>query len=315
VSLERILFELAGVATEPASDLPVAAVSRLADSGEPGGQAWWVRADPVHLRADRDQVLLYDFQPLDIAPEEAQGLAAEFNRFFADEGWHLDALSPTRWYLRLPEDPQIRTYDLAEVAGQPMGHFLPSGRRGQRWHSVLNEIQMLFHASEINQRRIQAGKPVINGVWLWGGGTLPSPPGRCTWQYVYSDEPVARGLARLQGVPDADRPASAQSVIETLPANGDTLIVVTSVQRAMQARDITAWFEALQDLDRNWLQPLVQQLTRDRDKQLELYPLDGHCYSMNRKGLRKWWRRRKAFSAWLPRQQQENVSEQASSDV
>ena len=51
-TLDEVLFELFGLPAPIDADLPVAAFTRLADAGKIGDGDWWLRADPVHLRAD-----------------------------------------------------------------------------------------------------------------------------------------------------------------------------------------------------------------------------------------------------------------------
>ena len=51
--------------------------------GSDPGDAWWVRADPVHLRVLRDRVVVVPGEALQVAPEEADELAVALNRHFA----------------------------------------------------------------------------------------------------------------------------------------------------------------------------------------------------------------------------------------
>jgi len=76
---DRELFALAGVETPGDAQPPVAAVALLGED-EPGDAApargWWLRADPVHLRADLTDLVLTDPAELDLAQDEAERLAA-----------------------------------------------------------------------------------------------------------------------------------------------------------------------------------------------------------------------------------------------
>src|SRR5690606_25085448 len=130
---------------------------------------------------------------------------------------------PERWYLRLSADPGIRTHSLSEVIGRDVHAFLPFGESAQRWHAILNEAQMLMHGSPVNQVREQAGKPEINSVWFWGGGIVPAEAS-APCEQIWSDHPLAIGLARLAAVPVSRKPDSATHWLEKAAAPGMHLV-------------------------------------------------------------------------------------------
>jgi hypothetical protein len=71
-----------------ATDLPVAPLSWLADTGEPATQ-YLLRADPVHLRADQSSLRLFDAHSFSLAQDEADALVASINDFNAAHGCNL----------------------------------------------------------------------------------------------------------------------------------------------------------------------------------------------------------------------------------
>ena len=197
--LARLLFDLANVSMDAALDAPVGPVSFYGDSGEVWPEYCFC-ADPVHLHADRDQLVLFDSASLAIETAEAEQLISEFNEFFQNDGLSLSMSVPDRWYLHVKKPPALRTYATYEVVGKHIDPFLPVGSEASHWHALFNEIQMLFHQSSINWQRQSDGKPMINSVWLWGGGSLPNL-GSNDLSRVYTDEPIAAGLAAIKGVP------------------------------------------------------------------------------------------------------------------
>ena len=76
-SLESWLSRAFGV--EGHSSLPAGALTAHAHGLVPGNDHW-LRADPVHLRADRGSLLLIPNQAFSIAAVEAEGLAAALAR-------------------------------------------------------------------------------------------------------------------------------------------------------------------------------------------------------------------------------------------
>ncbi|MDE2088694.1 MAG: hypothetical protein KGJ12_01595, partial [Gammaproteobacteria bacterium] len=237
-------FTLFGVESDPRHDLPVAAVTRLIDS--PGtSEGWWLRADPVHLRPERDHLIVFDARLLDIRREEAQALVEEFNAAFGADGGRLEAATPERWYLSLAEDPGIRTHALRETVGRNPYEFLPQGEQGARWRRFLSEVQMLFHDSRVNAAREQRGEPALNSVWFWGAGRAPARV-HADWARVWSDEPLARGLARIGGIEHAPAPATAADWLAQTGTEGAHLVVLETLCAGAWYGDRPAWRNAVQ---------------------------------------------------------------------
>ena len=85
-----MIFELFDIDVDAEHDLPVAAVTRALDLGVID-KGWWLRADPVHLRADRNRLILADKKVLGITQDEADGLVSEIMEVYAEGGWVLKA--------------------------------------------------------------------------------------------------------------------------------------------------------------------------------------------------------------------------------
>ena len=127
LSLEGLLFSAFGLGRAAPEDWPVAAVTRVPDGGIGAADGWWLRADPVHLSADAGDLVLRDPLALNVTMPEAEGLTAEINDALGDDGFHIEALAPSRWYVRLDHDPGIFTHSPSEAASTRWRH-----RRGRR---------------------------------------------------------------------------------------------------------------------------------------------------------------------------------------
>ncbi len=288
--LEARLFALFDVPTEAGQDLPVASVTYTADTGRPPEGAC-LRADPVHLLPDRDQLVLLDAASLDLREAEVQRLIAELNAVYAEDGWCFEAPSVDRWYLHLPQRPHLKTWPLSAVNGQPIGQRLPGGEQGKVWHGIMNEIQMLLHTSSVNLQREAEGRLTVSSLWFWGGGELPAVPAP-RWTQVWSSDPVASGLARLAGVAHGPVPEDASAWLLQVGEDSKHLLVLDSLDSALQQQGGEAWWAALQTFEQQWVEPLLAAL---RGKQLDSLQLDdgaGTVYQLTRRGLRRWWRRR-----------------------
>jgi hypothetical protein len=270
------LFELFGLPPAAEQDLPTAALCHARETGAAAG-GWVLHADPVHLRADQDRLLLFDAGVLALESEEAAALVDCFNAHFAADGLRLEAPTPGRWYLHCAEAPGVRTTALDQVTGRNIDPYLPAGPRARFWRGVLNETQMLFHEHAVNLERATKGREPVGGIWPSGGGCMP-----------------ARGSTRVARLAGGDLLAQALAAhADTLPSAADGLIVEAAPWQAMLAADGAGWLAALVEFDRRlgeWLGGEVP---------LRLYACDGREIHWERSMRRRWWRRLKPFADQL----------------
>lgn len=258
-------------------------------------QGFWWHADPVHLRADRDRLRLFDAPFLAITQDEADALVAAFNAHFAEDGLVLWAPTPSRWYLRTEQPPQLETTALRQAVGQAINGLLPTGPDARRWAGLMNEAQMLFFQSPVNQARERAGRPVISGVWPWGGGDWRalSPPADSL--VLMADLPLARGLAEAAGIHchPLERPS-----VERLAPTVKILMIDEAPEAALRQQDLSAWWSAIECLDQR-LQPWLQQLRAGRLASIHLNACDARAWRVQRRDLKRFWRRIRPLRDWV----------------
>lgn len=283
--VESLLFSVFGH-TSGEADLPVAAVTRAADIGGEGG-GWWLRADPVQLRADRDTLVFMGDAGLGLSDAEAAALVRELDQVFLPHGWHLQMGTAQRWYLRLPEDPHLRTHMPSRVMGRDIRPYLPTGEQAALWHMIMNEAQMQLHMSPVNQRREALGLPVVNSVWLWGGGYAP----RITapWDHLWCDHVVGRGLARLSRCAVMYHPVPGHGTDWlTQGASGGEHLVLLDHADSSDARQ---WRMAIQDINDRWITPVQQALREAAIDRLTLVSGAGVDFTLTASAVKRWWRR------------------------
>lgn len=266
VSLEDMLCGLFGV--QHAGDAPVAAISAAFDGLAAG---CWLRADPVHLNLQRDQLLLAEVRT---GSGEAESMCASLNLHFAGQGMEFFAPHPQRWYVRLSELPRIRTTPLSQVIGGDVRAVLPTGEDAARWHQLFNEIQMLLHAHPLNEAREARGETVINSVWLWGPGCNENTALQKNYDSVTSDDVLAEMFANAAGVPFSSWPEQWRDALSRgergCSSEGRQLLVWTGLRSALQHNDLAAWRTALQDFEIGYAQPILQALRSGKIAQLQL---------------------------------------------
>jgi len=289
VSPEAWLFGRFGV--EKQRDWPVAPYTLLADGGTPEGH-YWMRADPVHLRVGRDSLVLADNVALQVSRAESEALVETLNRHFG-RTMLFYPMRPERWYVRLEKAPDMQTTPAAAARGVAIDEMLPSGPDAVRFHSLMNEAQMLLHEHPVNAGREARGEPALNSVWFWGGGVMAAAKDR-PFSTLVSDDPLARGLALAAGIPVQALPKDAGTVLAALGHEGLALVVLDAPREAQLRERRTA-------LERDWFGPLLAALKSGRIGMLTLQ-LCGADLLLEvetvRSDLRYFWRRRKALSAY-----------------
>ena len=247
---ETILCQHFGITRQ--ADWPIAPITLQADGGDPGHH-YWFRADPVHLRATRDQLMLVDSGAFNVSHAEAEQFAEAFNRHFQDDGYLLYPLRPDRWYLRVNAKPDITTQSVNTVTGKHIDAYLPRGADALAWHRFYNEIQMLFFGLAVNHARESRGELPINGLWCWGGGVMPELHPVAASKFLANDSD-ARALAFAAGVANDSLPENAGKLDQS------ALLLLDALNGAAQYGDYIGWREALLQMEKDWFAPLLSQL-------------------------------------------------------
>lgn len=233
-------------------DMPFAPLRLLGESPDDAARdGHWLCADPVHLRFHHERIVLADAGAFDVDDDEAIALVGALNETFADVG-RFHVATSRRWYLRLNEAVDHPAEPLSTIAGRRMdGELSGKESRLTRW---LNEVQMFLHGHPVNARRQAEGKPAINSLWLWGGGTLPALQA-AAWSAVSTSNPLATGLALASGIPARPLPANLAELLQG--AAGDRqLVVLDALLPPVLYEDGEGWKRAWQALDSNWFAPL-----------------------------------------------------------
>jgi len=246
----------------------------LYGAGHAPGEASWTRADPVHMQIQQKRVVISPATALRVSPQEADALCDALTRHFAGT-LEFRALDPHRWCARLLQADM----ELGDMPALDMAGF--EATVGPE-DALLTEVQMLLHNHPVNEAREARGEPVLNSVWLWGSGRLPSGA-HCKWQTVASTDPFALGLARLAGASPRPLPANAQAWLAQAPEEGRHLVTLDPTEA----------------LERDWFAPLAAALRSGRMGMLSLHlPDAGLSFEIIRGDLRRFWRRPKALASY-----------------
>ena len=299
-SIETLAFQSFGYAIRSAgTDWPVAALTALVDCGAVERGAW-LRADPVHLRPDVADLVLFDAVDAGVSSEEARALAETVNEAFRPGGPMMEVAHPHRWYVRLDAPVRMVTTPLSLAAGTRVSPSMPRGPDAPRWHRWMNEVQMALHDCPVNAEREHRGAAPINSVWPWGGGHLPPAPGASApFVQAWSDDALVRGFAHRAGIECGTLPAGAGAWLDSTPRPGAHLIVFDALHRAARRSDLDAWRAGLAHFSASWAKPLLDALDRGAVARVSIHDERGHRFVATRWGRFLWWRRRGGLAATI----------------
>jgi 2,3-bisphosphoglycerate-independent phosphoglycerate mutase len=163
----------------------------------------------------------------------------------------------------------------------------PRGPGSDLLARFMSESDELFAAHEVNAKRRREGKLPVTNVWLWGLGKAPALP---SFQETYGKRgsmitavDLLRGLAALLGWKRIDVPGATGYKDTDYAAKGryaaaaidDTDIICVHVEATDEAShegDCAGKVEALEQIDRHIVGPLLQALQRRGDFRMLVAP-------------------------------------------
>ncbi|BAO29932.1 hypothetical protein [Sulfuritalea hydrogenivorans] len=274
------LAELSGLR----APLPAAALRRLALRQHPG-ESDWLCLDPVRLRFHERHLIVDDPRQLDLGDDEAAALAVSLAPTFAALG-QLEVLAAGSWNLRLSAGaPDFQA--LSEAAGRAAAP-LPLTPAYAAWRQAINEAQMVLHDHPVNRAREAAGRPLVNSLWPWGGGALPQS-GNSPHDAIWSDDPVAQGIARLLQVDCGELPVGFCRTTARAP-----LAVFDALEQPARVGDALVWRDQLTRFESAWLAPALDALRNGQLDSLRLVApgeLAAAELRVSRGDLWKFWRK------------------------
>ena len=249
------------------------------------GRLPWL-LEPVHFQVATDHLELEDPGLLNLDKEEAEILAEAARPILEQAGWMLDATIPQHWLGLRPHPLDLSGPSIERAIGGNVGFLLPKDQgsgAAKHWGRVANEIQMVWHALELNQIRERQGRPTINGLWLSGNGE-----GGSDFRHLHEYAHIVSGLPLLRQF------ASHPSKREIDPAM--SLRTWDGLITPARQRDWSNWRNSVQALDL-YVADVIEDLRKGRIEELLLVLCGEHHVRVGRvrrNDLWKIWRRGRA---------------------
>jgi 2,3-bisphosphoglycerate-independent phosphoglycerate mutase len=261
-----------------------APIEAAAKSIRLGLDDWVFRCNLVTL-ADG---LMADHSAGHISTEEGGSLIRELAKHITDERITLHTGVSYRHLMVVKGvDFDVRTYPPHDHIAKPVEKLLPRGKGADLLIQLMNQSQQLFAGHEINKVRQDLGENQVSSIWLWGQGKqarLDSFRKRYGLKgAAITAVDLVRGLAKLVGfdlihVPgatgflDTNYQGKGQAAIEALKKYDLVFIHIEAPDEAGHERNADAKKQAIEQVDRHVVGPVLEALRRYEDWRILLLP-------------------------------------------
>ncbi len=271
-------------------DWPVGAMLAQAH-GPNDDNSFWICAQPVHLAIDRDVLILQPRSQLQLSELESRSLFSSLQPQLAEAELETKYIDTGLWCVGTRRLQELKTVELEAAEGHNIDGLLPSGKDAVWWQRLILEVQMILHEHPVNVAREQRGENPVNSLWLWGGGTAPVVRNR--FAKMRGSDPLLRAAAKLSR---AQLTETAENFANFFTVEDEQGLVEFVLPPHHGAR------QSLSRLEADWIMPAWEALASGRlDEFTLVLPLPEavvvcHC---DRKGRRKFWKRRQALPRFL----------------
>jgi hypothetical protein len=275
------------IAAENTAPPPIA-LAQLRASGNTESCAWVAMATPVHLVAGMSNVHLPADGILEIDALEADTLTADFNRSFGGGSARLVRGLGSGLLCVFDAPVAADTIPPEEAVGGDMFANQPRGEGSAALRRLSSEIEMWLFDHAVNVARRTRGLPVINALWLWGGGGGDSPlPRVAGWtagdDVLFSTFDRQSQYPAMGGRGAGDPGAGSSGAGGSGPSRSGVVV-------------LSAWpgTAAWQESEQRWLSPALDDLKAGRLCRIEMSAAST-SFSVNARALRRFWRRSRAW--------------------
>ncbi|MBP0599517.1 hypothetical protein J8I26_15475 [Herbaspirillum sp. LeCh32-8] len=233
---------------EPDSS-PAAAAALMRSLGHAPSAGQWFVLHPAHIHVARDHLVLTDVGQLALDEDQSRKLFASAESLFTEIGHDIVYGDARTWFLRADPWHGLRTSTPAAASGRNIDIWMPEGPGELAWRKLQNEVQMQWFSEALNEEREMRGLKAVNSMWLWGGADAAT-----TVQSPYAASFGLDGWIRAFG------PAGKAGAAEIAQGAGPCLLVLDALVELALAEEWGLWLQRMEELDREWLAPLLASL-------------------------------------------------------
>lgn len=132
----------------------------------------WFVASPIRWQATHnDAMLVASDAQLNLNDQDALALFDVFTNYAGEKGFRTYFHDNYTWLIQGDDMPLISAIPVQGMIHQSLFPYLKALDKTSFWQQFITETQMLFN-EPIPTRKT---KSLVNGVWVWGAGSLRAP--------------------------------------------------------------------------------------------------------------------------------------------
>lgn len=240
-------------------------------------------ASPINLESGLTSLTVAPHVIADIDESESLIMQSALNDYFAEQLWQFEYSQTGRLYVSCPPEAvphQVATVDA--ILGQNLLDIVDT-KGAIQWHARLNEIQMLLFSLPFNQQREANRQLIVNGLWVWGGGTSTLQQASNTLDFVIGGNREGRVIAHHAA-------ADFLTTYEDHVPQGKGIIIADDCLDAYQAGDIDTWQAAIRDLDKRLFAALANQV----ENIASIHSCNGYRWRPKKKSLLHFFQKKRS---------------------
>ncbi len=211
----------------------LAAIRHLAHNTAPP-TGFIAAADPIYLEPRLDHLCVHRVAP---SATEIRALAEHLNALLATDGGPTLTVADGSLYLQANSPLPTSEFTADAIDGLSPDKYIPGGEDAAAYRRFISEVEMALHEHPVNTDRGARGLQPVNGLWLWGGGTLPEQQALDLPRLVSDDAHLAGVWAACSGERDALTDSFDLSAVDgdavVGPVGADRLAEVLEILRGM----------------------------------------------------------------------------------
>ncbi len=228
--------------------------------------------------------ILKDFSAGHITQADAVALIETLNLHFGHNGIRFYPGVSYRNLMILPGNgfsTDVATEKPDDHQGDPVSEHLPKALTDNAeataalLRKLITETPALLEAHPLNHKARQQGRPVVNGIWLWSGGTAAVIRTLASkfniTSAVISAVDVINGLGRCLGmdviqVPgatgyiDTNFEAKADAAVAALDSHDFVYLHVEAIDEVSHAQDLALKIKTIEDFDRRLVARVLEAI-------------------------------------------------------
>ncbi|WP_432239168.1 hypothetical protein [Herbaspirillum robiniae] len=248
---EHWLAQRFGLPQPEQDSSPAAAAALMRGLGHAPQAGLWFVLHPAHIHVARDHLVLTDVAQLELDEAQSRKLFDSALPLFTEIGHELVYGDARTWFIRADAWSGLRTSTPSAASGRNVDIWMPEGPGELAWRKLQNEVQMQWFSESLNEEREMRGQKAVNSIWIWGGADAAT---------AGMIQPGYSACYGLRGWMQAFGAAAVAGAAEIAQGSGHRLLVLDTLIEVALAEEWGLWLQRMEELDRDWLAPLLDAL-------------------------------------------------------